>query len=78
MRWLGRLFLPHALDGEHYFILDERQGSTYLIHGEGFHGVLLGFIDAKRFGADFERMNAALKARVEAGQSPRERSGDAQ
>jgi hypothetical protein len=40
--------------------------------------VLLWFIDAKRFGADFERMNAALKARVEAGQSSPERSGGAQ
>lgn len=78
LRWLGRLFLPRVLDGEHYVILDERQGGTHLIHGERFHGVLLWFIDAKRFGADFERMNAALKARVEAGQSSPERSGGAQ
>ncbi|MCJ1902832.1 MULTISPECIES: SRPBCC domain-containing protein [Paracoccus] len=67
LRWLGRLFLPRIFDGEHYFILDGCQGGTRLVHGENFHGVLLWFIDVKRFAGDFDRMNAALKARVEAG-----------
>lgn len=65
LRWLGRLFLPRIFDGEHYFLLDERDGGTRLVHGEAFHGVLLWFMDVERFRADFERMNAALKARVE-------------
>ena len=65
LRWLGRLFLPRIFDGEHYFILDEHGGGTRLVHGERFHGVLLWFIDASRFRADFERMNAALKARFD-------------
>lgn len=67
LRWLGRLFVPRIFDGEHYFVLDEREGGTRLVHGERFHGVLLWFIDANRFRADFERMNAALKAQVETG-----------
>lgn len=66
LRWLGRLFLLRLLDGEHYFLLEERAGGTRLVHGERFHGVLLWFVDASRFRADFERMNAALKARAEA------------
>lgn len=66
LRWLGRLFLPRIFDGEHYFVLEEREGGTRLIHGERFHGVLLWFIDANQFRADFERMNTALKAQAEA------------
>jgi hypothetical protein len=66
LRWLGRLFLPRVFDGEHYFVLEERDGGTRLVHGERFRGVLLWSIDAEEFRADFEAMNEALKARVEA------------
>lgn len=65
LRWLGRLFVPRLFDGEHYFVLHARDGGTRLVHGERFHGVLLWFIDTNRFRADFKRMNAALKARLE-------------
>ncbi len=65
LRWLGRLLLPRIFDGEHYFLLDEHEGGTRLIHGEHFRGVLLWFMDIRRFRSDFERMNAALKTRVE-------------
>lgn len=67
LRWLGRLLLPRIFDGEHYFVIEDHDGGTRLVHGERFHGVLLWFIDANRFRVDFERMNAALKERVEAG-----------
>src|SRR5690606_9212910 len=67
LRWLGRLFLPRIFDGEHYILLEERDGVTHLTHGERFRGVALWFIDVGRFRPDFEAMNAALKARVEAG-----------
>lgn len=66
LRWLGRLVLPRLIDGEHYFLLEARDGGTRLVHGERFHGVLLWFIDTRPFRADFERMDRALKARVEA------------
>lgn len=65
LRWLGRLLLPRIFDGEHYFLLEEHNGGTRLVHGESFRGVLLWFMDVERFRADFEAMNAALKARVE-------------
>jgi len=64
-RWLGRLVFPHIFDGEHYFLLQETAEGTRLVHGETFTGVLLWVIGTDRFRADFERMNAALKARVE-------------
>lgn len=67
LRWLGRLCLPRIFDGEHYFVLEKREGGTRLVHGERFRGVLLWFVDTSQFRADFERMNAALKQRVEAG-----------
>lgn len=65
LRWLGRLLLPRIFDGEHYFVLEEREDGTRLVHGERFHGLLLWFVDANQFRADFERMNAALKAQAE-------------
>lgn len=65
LRWFGRLFLPKIFDGEHYFLLEERDGGTRLVHGERFHGLLLWFIDPARFEADFEKTNAALKAHAE-------------
>lgn len=65
LRWLGRLLLPRIFDGEHYFLLEERDGGTRLVHGERFAGVGLWLLDVERFHADFERMNAALKTRVE-------------
>ena len=67
LRWLGRLFVPRIFDGEHYFLLEQRDGGTHLVHGERFRGIGLWFIDVARFRPDFEAMNAALKARVEHG-----------
>lgn len=64
-RWLGRLVAPRIFDGEHYFLLEETATGTRLVHGETFRGILLWVIGTDRFRADFERMNAALKARVE-------------
>lgn len=66
LRWLGRLALPRIFDGEHYFMLQPHEGGTRLVHGERFAGVLLWFIDPRRFQADFEALNHALKRRVEA------------
>lgn len=65
LRWLGRLFLPRIFDGEHYFKLEERNGGTRLVHGEKFRGILLWFMGVEQFRADFEALNAALKARAE-------------
>lgn len=64
LRWLGRLFVPRIFDGEHYFLLEDRDGATHLTHGEKFRGVGLWFTDVEAFRSDFEAMNAALKAEV--------------
>lgn len=76
LHWLGRLLLPRIFDGEHYFILEEREGGTRLVHGERFRGVLLWFIDTGQFRADFERMNAALKARIDSSVAGKPQYGD--
>lgn len=66
LRWLGRLFVPRLFDGEHYFLLEERDGGTWLTQGEEFRGIGLWLIDVEQFRPDFEALDAALKARVEA------------
>jgi hypothetical protein len=66
LRWLGRVIMPNVFDGEHYFILESVPGGTRFVHGERFDGILIPFFDMDVFEADFERFNAALKARVAA------------
>jgi hypothetical protein len=68
-RWLGRLFIPGLFDGEHYFRLEAiDDNTTRLVHGEHFRGMLVGLL-MRMIGEDtrasFERMNVALKKRVE-------------
>lgn len=68
-RWVGKLFFSGLFDGEHYFILESiDEQTTRLLHGENFRGILVGPI-MKMIGRQtiqgFEKMNAALKTRVE-------------
>jgi hypothetical protein len=70
LRWLGRVFIPGLFDGEHVFLLEQQAEVCRFHHAERFSGVLLplfgkGLLEATRQG--FEAMNAALKARAEAG-----------
>ncbi|WP_189642742.1 SRPBCC domain-containing protein [Deinococcus piscis] len=71
LRWLGRLWVPRLFDGEHYFVLTPTTGGkTQLEHGETFRGALVPFVRGWLRGTvqnDFHRINAALKARAEAG-----------
>jgi len=71
LRWVGKLGLRGIFDGEHYFILEETaDGATVFRHGETFSGPLaypLFALIRKDTKAGFEAMNAALKARAEAG-----------
>jgi hypothetical protein len=70
LRWLGHLFIPGLFDGEHYFQLEALPGGgTRFIHGEHFRGLLAGLIlrlIGRQTQEGFQRMNKALKARVEA------------
>ena len=68
-RWKGKLFVKGLFDGEHYFLLEEQtDGSTELIHGEVFTGLLSNLLFSM-IGEDtrkgFEAMNQALKQQVE-------------
>ena len=72
LRWLGRLGPGGLLDGEHSFVLvPNPDGSTRLVHGERFSGILFtvakGLLGGtlKRTHAGFEALNHALKRRVE-------------
>ncbi len=69
LRWVGRLGFRGIFDGEHYFILEETdRGTTILHHGETFKGILAYPLIAL-IGEDtengFEAMNQALKERSE-------------
>lgn len=68
LRWVGHLVLPRIFDGEHSFVLSAApEGGTRVVQSEVFRGVLVPFtgklIEGTR--GDFERLNEALKKRVE-------------
>ena len=68
-RWRGRFLVPGLFDGEHYFVIAPNgAGTTRLVHGEEFSGLLVGMAKAsldKGTQAGFNAMNKALKARAE-------------
>ena len=67
--WLGRLGVPGIFDGHHQFELTALpSGGTRLRHHESFEGVLVCFLGRMletKTRPGFEKMNQALKARVE-------------
>jgi hypothetical protein len=69
LRWRGRLVAPGVFDGEHRFAIEPTAGGCRLFHEERFTGVLVPFLArGLRKGTlpGFERMNEAVKERVEA------------
>ncbi|MBX7182001.1 MAG: SRPBCC domain-containing protein [Bacteroidia bacterium] len=68
-KWLGNLLFPGIFDGEHYFqLIENADGSTTLIHGENFQGLLVGFLKSMLEGntrQGFQSMNRALKFQCE-------------
>ncbi len=69
IRWEHDLPIPKLFAGKHKLIIDPAEGGrTRLRHEEEFRGLLVGpltadYLDQKRLG--FEKMNQALKKRVE-------------
>jgi hypothetical protein len=69
LRWLGRLVVPYLFDGEHRFAIEEIGGERVrFIQDERFAGLLVPLMrrdldTMTRRG--FQRMNRALKERVE-------------
>jgi hypothetical protein len=69
MAWLGRLVLPGLFDGAHRFTLEATPSGTKLQQSESFSGLLVG-LSRDLLGhtqQGFDRLNAALKQRVEQG-----------
>jgi hypothetical protein len=69
LRWLGRLFVPGLLDGEHRFAVEPLDGGrSRFIQSERFSGLLAGAFTRTLAATErgFEQMNEALKHRVEA------------
>ena len=69
LRWVGILLSKHLFSGEHYFQLSlGENGTTTLIHGENFTGLLAPLIMlliAKKTEAGFNLMNENLKNALE-------------
>ena len=67
-RWIGKLLFKGLFDGEHYFLLhDNNDGTTTLIHGEVFSGILVGLLSSalQKTEEGFALMNNALKHKIE-------------
>lgn len=68
-RWAYIILSPRLFRGEHFFALESVDpGSTRLVHGESFSGLLTPLYMILRYHStkrEFERMNARLKQRVE-------------
>lgn len=68
LRWLGHRGMKGLLDGEHFLLLEPREGQrTRVVHGENTSGLMLKFALAgvTRATRGFVYMNQALKRRVE-------------
>ena len=67
-RWKGKLGMNGIFDGEHYFILEEKDANrTKFIHGEKFSGILVFMMGGpvENLRSSFEMMNAAIKNECE-------------
>lgn len=74
LRWLGRLFAPNLLDGDHSFELDPvRPGRVRVVQKETFRGLFVPFVArwlVRNMTHGFEAMNQALKQRAESPSPP--------
>lgn len=65
LRWVGRVFVPGLLDGEHSFHLESAPGGTRFTQRERFRGVLVPFAGSSLdVAGGFDAMNTALRDRV--------------
>lgn len=69
LRWLGHLLVRGLFDGEHRFLVEERDDDrSWLVQSEQFSGLLAGLIHrltGEQTEAGFVAMNEALKRRAE-------------
>lgn len=65
LAWVGRLRSPLLFEGRHVFELEPLDGDrTRLVNREEVRGVLAGLVVTDAPEVDYEKMNAALNARV--------------
>jgi hypothetical protein len=67
LRW--RASIPGIIGGEHSFVLSPADQGTQLVQSETFRGILVPFAGAilARSEASYQKVNQALKKRVETG-----------
>lgn len=69
LRWLGRLWMPRLLDGDHSFLIEPlSEDRVIVIQKETFRGLLVPIVAPSlipNMTRGFEAMNAALKQRAE-------------
>jgi len=65
LRWVGRVIGPWIFSGEHYFILEPKDGGTLLTHGEKFRGLFTFLLKQDKLAGSFEAFNQGLKRKVE-------------
>lgn len=69
LRWLGRLWMPRLLDGDHSFLIEPlSEDRVIVIQKEAFRGLLVPIVAPSlipNMTRGFEAMNAALKQRAE-------------
>lgn len=69
LKWLGKLGFSGIFDGAHHFLLEGNgDGTTTFHHSENFSGILIPLFKKKLLTdtkTGFEKMNKALKKRVE-------------
>lgn len=67
--WKGKLGVTGIFDGEHRFnLVDNGDGTTRFEHSERFSGILVHLFSSRFYAKtqeSFEKLNLALKARVE-------------
>lgn len=68
LRWYADLLLPLIFNGNHYFILEEKEDRCLLTHGEKLHGLLEPIVDTvlrPRVAPCYKGFNEDLKKRAE-------------
>jgi hypothetical protein len=69
--WKGRLLVPGLFDGRHEFVVEPTDEGVRFVQRETFSGLLRPLLlRPRKLERGFDAMNAALKARVEAGDAP--------
>jgi hypothetical protein len=71
-RWRGRLWLPGLFDGTHQFRIDVvSERCVRFTQEEDFSGLFVPFVGFEPYQQGWEKMNAALKQRAEAKETPK-------